>query len=157
MSRNYSEKLANAVETFLIDDDWVYDAVDENGVIRTGITLKSKLKSARIFFDIKSDGISVITIPSVSADEGCMKEVMEFITRANYGLYKGNFEMDVNDGEVRYKSYHYCSDNNVITEDEIKMCLFSNLYTLDRYGDGLMKVIFGMATPEEAIASSEED
>ena len=28
----------------------------------------------------------------------------EFLTRANYGLRIGNFEMDFEDGEVRYKS-----------------------------------------------------
>lgn len=28
----------------------------------------------------------------------------EFLTRANYGLFIGNFEMDWQDGEVRYKT-----------------------------------------------------
>jgi len=31
-------------------------------------------------------------------------EVSEFLTRANYGLADGNFELDFDDGEVRFKS-----------------------------------------------------
>jgi hypothetical protein len=30
--------------------------------------------------------------------------VAEYLTRANYGLVLGNFEMDFSDGEVRYKT-----------------------------------------------------
>lgn len=32
-----------------------------------------------------------------------MKRTAEFLTRANYGLVFGNFEMDMHDGEIRYK------------------------------------------------------
>ncbi len=28
----------------------------------------------------------------------------EYLTRANYGMFIGNFELDFNDGEVRYKN-----------------------------------------------------
>ena len=31
-------------------------------------------------------------------------EVSEFLTRANHGLADGNFELDFDDGEVRFKS-----------------------------------------------------
>ena len=30
-----------------------------------------------------------------------MKRTAEFLTRANYGLVFGNFEMDMHDGEIR--------------------------------------------------------
>lgn len=36
--------------------------------------------------------------------EPSRREVSEFLTRANYGLAAGNFELDFDDGEVRYKS-----------------------------------------------------
>src|SRR5438874_9539363 len=40
----------------------------------------------------------------VRAPEDKRPVLADFLTRANYGLYVGNFEMDYNDGEVRYKT-----------------------------------------------------
>ena len=31
--------------------------------------------------------------------------MMKYLTLANYGVVNGNFEMDLSDGEIRYKSY----------------------------------------------------
>src|SRR5688500_12466181 len=42
-------------------------------------------------------------LPTIVPQEK-QREVMEYLTRANYGLSIGNFEMDLRDGEIRYKS-----------------------------------------------------
>ena len=36
MSENYSKQIKNAIEDYLSKDEWAYDPIDENGVIRTG-------------------------------------------------------------------------------------------------------------------------
>ena len=40
---------------------------------------------------------------AISADKSSMAQVCEYLTRANYGLTVGNFELDHRDGEIRYK------------------------------------------------------
>jgi hypothetical protein len=40
----------------------------------------------------------------IKAPENKRLEAMEFITRANYGAIIGNFEMDISDGEITYKT-----------------------------------------------------
>ena len=156
MSKNYSKAIANEIEKFFINDDWNYDPVDENGIIRTGINLKCKLKNAKIYVDVKSDGFSVIFVPSLGADADTLIPAMEYITRANYGLYIGNFELDCDDGEVRFKTYHSCEDT-LPTEEQIRVNVYLGIMMLDKYGDGLCKVIFGMATPAEAIGVIEDN
>lgn len=82
------------------------------------------------------------------------KAVAEFITRANYGMILGNFEMDISDGEVRYKTY-FDAQGFELTRKTVETHIFANLATFDRYNAGLMSVAFGEIEPETAIAKIE--
>ena len=156
MASDYSHDISAAIEGFLNEEEWNYDPVDENGVIRTGIALRSKLKNAKIFFLIKQDAFSVLTTISVGADEESMQRVAEFITRANYGLTHGNFEMDYSDGSIRYKTSLFCADT-VQSFEQVRGMLHINILMLERYGNALLEVIFGVKTPEEAVEEAEKN
>jgi hypothetical protein len=80
--------------------------------------------------------------------------VSEFITRANYGIVAGNFEMDFSDGEVRYKTALYVKGMTIDTAT-IRNLVYPNAFTMDRYFNGLMRVIYSDITPEEAVAKCE--
>src|SRR5262249_47600370 len=82
-------------------------------------------------------------------------EIAEFITRANYGLVIGNFEMDYNDGEVRYKT-SVDVEGGELTPKMIENLMRANLMTMDRYFAGVMGVLYGDRDPAEAIAEMEE-
>ena len=69
MSENYSEQIKNAIEDFFVKDEWRYEPIDENGVIRTGIQLKGKLRGADIVIVVGEDCFSVYTILPIGADE----------------------------------------------------------------------------------------
>ena len=74
--------------------------------------------------------------------------VSEFITRANYGLNNGNFEMDFNDGELRYKTT--VSQNDLLRNDAMALRSMRILLMLGpsmwkRYGDNLVALLFGFA------------
>ena len=156
MASDYSHDISAAIEGFLNEDEWNFEPVDENGVIRTGVSLRSKLKNAKIFFLIKSDAYSIISTISVGADEESMQRTAEFITRANYGLTHGNFEMDFSDGSIRFKTSLLCADT-VPSYEQIRGTLHINILMLERYGNALLEVIFGVKTPEEAVEEAEKN
>ena len=52
----------------------------------------------------EQEQVAVYSVYGVKASEAKRVEAMEYITRANYGLIIGNFELDLSDGEVRYKT-----------------------------------------------------
>ncbi len=156
MAKNYSKEIADAVSMFLHEDDWKFSEVDDDGIIRTGIRIESKLKSADIYINVLKDSFVVVSVPALKADKDCINEMAEFITRANYGLNHGNFEMDYKDGEIRYKTSMYCG-NIIPTHEQIKAAIYINISTLDDYGNGIAMVAFGMGTPEEAVESCEKD
>jgi len=83
-------------------------------------------------------------------------KIAEFITRANYGLRIGNFEMDYKDGEVRYKTYQNY-DNDCINVEVLKHLIHANIKTTEKYYLGFAKIIYAEFSPEEAINFVEKD
>ena len=77
--------------------------------------------------------------------------ISELLTRANYGLNIGNFEMDFSDGEVRYKT-SINVEGGQLTTTIVKKLVYANVLTLDKYFPSIMKVIYADIPPDEAIA-----
>lgn len=90
----------------------------------------------------------------VNVPEGKRLAVAEYLTRANYGLVIGNFEMDFRDGEVRYKT-SIDVEGAEIAPALVRNLVYANVITMDRYLPGLLGVIYGNLTPEQAIAQVE--
>ena len=58
----------------------------------------------------------------------------EYLHRANYGLRVGNFELDYDDGEIRYKTY-IDADFTEITDKTIMMSIFIPGDMFNKYGN----------------------
>lgn len=84
-----------------------------------------------------------------------MAVMAEFICRANYGLKNGNFELDMRDGEIRYKSFVDCEGLTPTTE-MVRNSIHCPAAMFDRYGDGIVDIIFGNSTAKEAVAKCEK-
>ena len=80
--------------------------------------------------------------------------VAELLTRINYGLVIGNFEMDFNDGEIRYKT-SIGVEEDILTYQVIKRLVYANVTIMDRYLPAIRAVMDRNMSPEEAIAQIE--
>jgi hypothetical protein len=80
--------------------------------------------------------------------------VAEAINRANYGLRLGNFEMDHDDGEVRFRT-SVNLDGAVLSGAVIRTLLEANAQITDAYLSALGGVADGSAEPADAIAAAE--
>jgi len=106
--------------------------------------------------DVKEDrGILIMySMVSVKIQEKARPAVAEFLTRANYNMILGNFELDFSDGEVRFKTSVKVGDG-ALAANLIEPVVFANLATMDRYLPGIMAVGFGGQSPEAAIKEIE--
>ncbi len=81
--------------------------------------------------------------------------VAEFITRANYGLPMGCFEMEFDEGEVRFRT-------SINIESErfsfglLRPLFYGNNAVMDRYFPGITKVLKGKAIARQAITMIED-
>ena len=80
--------------------------------------------------------------------------VAEFLTRANSGMIIGNFEMDFEDGEIRYKT-SIDVEGDSLSSALIKRLVYANVMMMDAYLPGIMSVIYGDVEPKDAIAQIE--
>ncbi len=156
MASNYSERLLDYVEDFLRQDDWKFETNREKGFIRAGVNLSCKLKTTTLFISIHERSYNVYARVELGADEDCRPRVSEYLTRANYGLLSGNFELDFSDGDIRYKTYVNC-DGTVPSFEIVKASIYLPIQMLERYGNNLIAVMFGIMTPEDACEAAERN
>lgn len=80
--------------------------------------------------------------------------MLEFIARANFGLAVGNFELDPDDGEIRFKT-SVDVNNTELTRGLLSGLTSLNVAAVHVYLPAIAAVIAG-AEPRGAIAAVEE-
>lgn len=153
MTMNFN--MCEVVRDYLDRHEWKYSYISEKNIIRCGVNIKSKLKSVQMFIDFKARGFAVIAVPTLSAGQDTMDEVMRYLTRANYGLLDGNFELDLNDGEIRYKAYVPCAGLNMLPDSIIEEALAVPPLMFQKFGDGLAAVALGFSDGETAYRKTQ--
>ena len=141
--------LAVAVEHYLQSQEWHYKFEEERNLFTMTMGLK-KIDSSKIYIRIGEDYVTTYAMLPTHVREDKRDVVCRYITRANYGLRNGNLEMDLDDGEVRYKTYFYAT-NRIPNQEEIERYVDISFLTLDRYAEGLMKILYADLDDKAAI------
>lgn len=149
--------MIDTVNTALEGRKWRFQKFDEDQrcIFKMGIGLENG--KADLVIDVREKEKRVIIYVSgpVNTPEPKRQLLADFLTRANYGLIIGNFEMDFNDGEIRYKSSYVFDDTFPPSEDVFLKSMYAAINTFDRYLPGIMVLMFGNITPQDAIAQVE--
>lgn len=135
---------------FLESDRWHPRRLGEHFIYR--VDYASKHGSLRCYAEVRVDLEQVVfyVVAPVKAPPEVRAAVAEFVTRANYGMRIGNFELDYGDGEVRYKSA-LDFEGVALTPQLVRNLIYPAVSTMDRYLAGILAVLSGAATPVEAI------
>ncbi len=136
---------------------WHYECVadDETRYIaKLGMNIGGRLSSIRLFTEANAHTIQSVGVCPINADEASRPMVAEYITRANYGLMVGKFEMDYSDGEVRFQSCQSCTQG-VPHQKDIERIVDMPIVMFHKYGDGLVKSLLGLGNPEADIREIE--
>ncbi|MBR8835460.1 MAG: YbjN domain-containing protein [Stigonema ocellatum SAG 48.90 = DSM 106950] len=94
------------------------------------------------------------SICPVNAPEDKQLDIAEYLTRANCGMMIGNFELDFADGEISYKT-SIDVEGDRLSSALIRRLVYANVTMMDQYLPGIMSVIYGNVSPEDAIARIE--
>lgn len=153
-------RVFRAMVNFFKEDDWNFFQLEGEDIITmifSGNNGEWVCYAEAVEDDEDEEGWFVFysTCP-VKASEEKRHEVAEYITRANYGIRFGNFELDFEDGAIQYKT------SIKLREDELSRTIMENLvyinvYMMDKYLPGIMKVIYSDVSPAQAIAYIESE
>lgn len=125
-------------------------------VYRLGMGLENGKSDC--FIDIRPE-IKLIMIYatfSINVPENKRMQISEYLTRANYGMKLGNFELDFSDGELRYKCAYLFEESNPAVGQVFASNFHTALRMLDKYIPGIMAVIYANVSPQSAICQVED-
>lgn len=146
-------KIAKAVQGFLKSMEWQWQEMDANRyrVIVHGNTAHwvwiTQWDEDESFFTGYS--YSPVNVPA-----NRRAAAAEYLTRANWRLRLGNFELDYTDGEVCFRT-SMVMESIRPTVEMMRRLAFASFQMMDQYLPGLMSVIYGKASPKAAIEEAE--
>lgn len=88
------------------------------------------------------------------APEVTRPQLAEFITRANYGLSIGNFELDYSNGTLRFKSAIDYADSE-LPAVFVRNAILAAMDAVEIYAPAAIEVMKGNVLPKEAIGKVE--
>jgi hypothetical protein len=150
--------LQRALNEFLQQEDWDFQFVESVGICRMSFSGDTGSWACLAQARELHQQVVFYSICPLRVPEPRRQPMSEFLTRANYGIVVGNFEMDFDDGEVRYKTSLDLED---VTEPSVLPAMLShlvyaNVTAMDHYLPGILAVLAGSKTPTEAAAEIDE-
>lgn len=140
---HYSEEVFHAIRRFLDKKHLYYHASEILGLIQLDLPTDSMIRRVDLRINVKNDYYIVRALSSVSADPKdakSMARLAEYLTRVNYRLRNGNFEMDYRDGELAFKCYVDCH-GGVPVQEAIDDSIFCPPAMFHQYGNGILQVM----------------
>ncbi len=147
-------RIQEGIEAFFKQDDWAYSPGRMGGTLLTGFKGEAGRWTCLAYAAETQQQFMFYSISPVNAPMELIGAVGEFVHRANYGLHIGNFELDVNDGEIRFKT-SVDVEGSELPFELARNVVYANVMQMDRYLPGLLAIIHGGMNAADAIAKVE--
>lgn len=150
------QQIFNTLVEFFEEDEWDFQWMSGLSVLSMSYSGRNGrwmcYAQAR---EMQQQFVFYSTLP-VNAPEVQRARMAEFITRANYGMILGNFEMEYETGEIRYKT-SLDVEGAELSMPLIRQVVYANLVITDHYLPGIMRVLYSDISPLEALSEIEYD
>ena len=149
-----SKQILEEIIDFFTEDDWPYTKIKGEPVLLTAFQGENGKWNCSAKARVQQEQFIFYSICPINAPENKRLAMAEFLTRANSGMIIGNFELDFADGEIRYKT-SIDVQGDFLSFELIKQLVYANVTMMDEYLPGIISVINGEVSPEDAIAQIE--
>ncbi|MBE0699841.1 MAG: YbjN domain-containing protein [Anaerolineaceae bacterium] len=149
-----AQPMMDVVLRFFQEEQWNYQKLEGKPVIRAGFrgVHGTWVCFARVEEEKKQFLFHSLLGMNIPPQYRAL--VVEYITRVNYCLTVGNFEMDYDSGDIRFRTSVETPDGELSVA--IVRCLaYTNVHTIDHYFPGVLAVMHGGLSPEAALARIE--
>ena len=157
-NHSYSYSIAQAVRRHLDDHDFKYSFDEDRGVFNLLMGVSGRAKTLIYHLIVHEHGFTSSArypLGPSSSDKDCMNNMVRFLTRANYALRNGNFELDLDDGEINYKSYCNCRGLIAPSDEMVEESIQCPAAMFDKFEAGLLGILFQGLSDKEAMERCE--
>jgi hypothetical protein len=147
--------LAETLSAFFTSADFDFDVASDDGTVFR-VPMSGVRGNWDLFAQVREEHAQLVfySVCPFNASRDQMNAIMELITRINYGIVVGNFELDLDDGEIRYKTSVV---GDTPDRRELAAALTANVTMFDAHLPALTAVAEGRATAAEALAELEAE
>jgi hypothetical protein len=147
-------QIQDSVEAFLARVEWAYERHPEDTALAVQIGGDNGRFALYIEIDEGRKQIVAYSLCPVRCPAEKRAAMAELTSRVNWGLVLGNFDLDMDHGDVRFKTSADV-EGFTFTPDCCAGILYPNVLTLDRYLPAIMGVIYGDQPPAVLVARVE--
>ena len=136
---------------FLEEDEWPISQSDESSLIRSGF--EGENGQFELYFACREEQYQLVCYSICSLDTPLdrLDKLAELTTRINYKIVIGNFELDFEDGEVRYKTSIDVEDTE-INGMLIRNLVYANVLTMDQHLPSIYAAMLTELSAEQSLA-----
>ena len=146
--------IAQSIDDYLTANGWHFHYFEDEDIFMFNLNLPSQtVKALKYLIIIHSDGFNTSVQFPLGADprsDRKMTALARFFTRANYGMRVGNFELDMEDGDIRFTTYCSCPDA-LPCERQIEETIYTAAAMFKKFTPGILDVMFMDVSDKEAF------
>ena len=144
------------VEKYFTENDWKYHKEESKGLLLMGVAgHHGTWHSVAHVVEERGQFLFFSLFPTKVPSE-LRSQAAEFVTRVNYHLVVGGFDLDWSDEEIHYRTSIDLTDQNEVGS-LVHHLVGCNLSTMDRFYRPLMSLLFGGKTATQAIEEENQD
>lgn len=130
------EKIKNIFD----NKQWHYKYDGRSKIFRLGIEAGDAVGKIDCIIKVNKVDYTVLAIMNAKANNKSIDEISKFLHKLNYDLKWGNFELDLDDGEIHYKT-HVVFDGCEISDKVIYNSILLPIVMISNYGNDIIKII----------------
>jgi hypothetical protein len=150
-----AEALEQVVELFRAKD-WKFEVDEENDLVRTGI--QGENGDWQVMAAASEDDLAFLMLSFFPQKCPAHRRAScaELLTRINFGMMVGCFEMDYDSGRIHFKTSLPFAQG-ALDPGLLNNVVMFNLACMDRFLPAIMSVIYAGTSPAKALAAVERD
>ena len=132
----------------VLDEREIHYSTGDDQSIRT--TFQGETASYSTAARVEDDLFQAVCFSPLRIPQGSRRDIAETIVRANYGLRVGKFEMDFEDGELRFHVSQIL-EGDVVGTAVIDRMIGTAVKMMETYLPAFLAVLYGNEAAEDAI------
>ena len=148
-------RIADGLRTFFERAEWDIRPGEIPGSFQMGFQGQNGRWTCVAYAAETQEQVVFVSLAPAAAQARNIHAVGEFLHRANWGIHIGNFELDFRDGEIRYKT-SLDLEGVEVSYELIRNLVNANLHVFNHYLPGVMGVVQGGMSAEEALSRVEQ-
>ncbi len=151
---NFQPKLFDVMLSFFEEEEFSPQRVEDESILVMAVKGENAQWHCYAEAHEDFDRFRFFSILEAHAPPEKRPALAEFLTRANYDLPIGAFEMDFDEGQIRFRTSIDLTDVR-LSHQILRNVVYPNLLLVDLYYKGIMSVLFSDSAPADAIAAIE--